>query len=180
MTDVAATLRRCLLLLAALGVVGTAAELALIRHWNGFIQLIPWFSLAVLAVAIVLVMARRQVRVARVLAVLVTVSAVFGIYEHVLANYEAGPLDFRYSARWATMSMSSKVWAAVSESVGPAPNFAPLILAWSALCLLFATIRFGTDGRPARAGDRWDGRRRDGDRSPLAGGRAERSGAGSV
>ena len=34
--------------------VGTAAELASLRHWDGFEQLIPWIALAVLGVAFAL------------------------------------------------------------------------------------------------------------------------------
>ena len=145
----AATLRRALIWLAALGVAGTALELALIRHWNGFIQMIPWISLGVVGAAIVLLVVRPTpavIRVVRIVAVLVALSAAYGVYEHVLANYHAGPLDFRYSAKWATMSAASRWWTAISETVGPSPALAPLILAWSSLCLFFATI-----GHPGKA-----------------------------
>jgi hypothetical protein len=80
------------------------------------------------------------VRLVRVLAVAVFLSAGLGVVEHVVANYDAGPLDFRYSAKWATMSAGSRWWAAATESVGPAPALAPLVLAWSSLCLAFATL----------------------------------------
>ena len=132
-------LQRCLLALATLAVAGTAVELAMLRHWNGLIQLIPWAALAVVAVAIGLVL-RRRIRLARILAVAVFVTAALGIYEHTLANYHAGPLDFRYAARWATMSSGSRWWAAFTESVGPSPTLAPLVLAWSSLCVWFATL----------------------------------------
>lgn len=81
------------------------------------------------------------------LAVAVMVTAAFGIFEHALANYHAAPLDFRYTARWPTMSATSKWWAAATEAVGPSPTLAPGVLAQSALCLLFATV-----GHPALAG----------------------------
>ena len=152
MTEPAATettLRRGFVLLAVLGVLATAVELALIRHWNGLVQLVPWFSLAVAAAAIALLVARptpAAVRVVRVLAGLVMLTALFGVYEHVLANYRAGPLDFRYSATWATMPVTSRWWKAITQTVGPAPDLAPLVLAWSSLCVLFATI-----GHPGKA-----------------------------
>jgi hypothetical protein len=146
-SDPAALLRRCFIGLAAVSAVGTAVELALIRHWTSTVQLIPWIALAALAVALVLLVARpgrRSLQAARVLAVAVVLTAGFGVFEHVLANYDAAPLDFRYTNRWATMSATSKWWAAASESVGPSPVLAPGVLAQSALCLLFATI-----GHPA-------------------------------
>lgn len=141
--DTTSRLRRCLLLLAALGVVATAVELAMLRHWNTFVQLIPWFSLALVAAAIALVVARPsagRIRVVRVLALVVLLSALFGIYEHTVANYDAGPLDFRYATKWATMSSGSRWWAAFIESVGPSPALAPLVLAWLSLCVVFATL----------------------------------------
>lgn len=138
-----ALLRRCFIGLAAGGVVGTAAELALSRHWNSAVQLIPWYALGGLVLALVLLVAwpgPRALRAARVLAVLVMVTAAFGVFEHVLANYDAGPLDFRYANRWATMSAASRWWAAATEAVGPSPTLAPAVLAQSAMCLLFATL----------------------------------------
>jgi hypothetical protein len=136
--------------LAALGVVATAVELAMLRHWETFVQLIPWFSLALISAAIGLLAFRPNrhvVRLVRILALVVVLSAGLGIVEHVIANYDAGPLDFRYAARWATMSGTSRWWAAFTESVGPSPTLSPLVLAWSALCLLFATV-----DHPALAG----------------------------
>jgi len=138
-----ALLRRCFLGLAAGGIVGTAVELALSRHWTTAVQLIPWYALGVLTVALVLAVVLPRpgaVRAVRLLAVLVMLTAVLGIYEHILANYHAGPLDFRYTDRWATMSAASRWWAAISESVGPSPTLAPAVLAQSAGCLLFATL----------------------------------------
>ena len=152
MTGSGDVLRRCFVGLAAVGVIGTAVELALTRHWTSTIQLIPWFALAATAFALAMVVVRpgpRSLQIVRVLAVAVVLTAGFGVFEHVLANYDAAPLDFRYTDRWATMSATSKWWAAASESVGPSPTLAPGVLAQSALCLLFATI-----GHPALAGRR--------------------------
>jgi len=148
-TDPAARLRRCFLGLAAGGVVGTAVELALSRHWNSAVQLIPWATLAVMVVGLVLLVARpgrRSMRTVRMLAAAVLLAAAFGVFEHASANYDAGPLDFRYTSKWATMSAASRWWAAASQSVGPSPMLAPLVLAQSALCLVFATL-----GHPALA-----------------------------
>jgi len=148
--DPAAGLRRCFVALAGAGVVGTGVELALSRHWTQSVQLVPWVALAAIVVALVLLLARPgpgTLRAVRALAVAVVLTAGFGVFEHVLANYDAAPLDFRYTARWATMSAASRWWAAASQSVGPSPTLAPGVLAQSALCVLFATL-----GHPALAG----------------------------
>ncbi len=128
-----------MLVLASLAMGGTAVELAMLRHWNSWVQLIPWLALGVVGVAIGLA-ARGRTGLARVLALAVFAAAAVGIYEHTLANYHAGPLDFRYATKWATMSSRSRWWASFSESVGPSPTLAPLVLAWSSLCVWFATL----------------------------------------
>jgi hypothetical protein len=76
---------------------------------------------------------------------------VFGVYEHIASNYEAGPLDFRYADRWATMSMPARVWAAASGTVGPSPALAPATLALAGACLVLATI--GLPGAQVRVQD---------------------------
>jgi len=158
LTDPAALLRRCFASLAAIGIVATAVELALSRHWNSAVQLIPWFALGLLAAALALLLVgpgRRSLRAVRLLAVIVLVTAGLGIFEHVLANYRAGPLDFRYESRWATMSAVSRWWAAATESVGPSPTLAPGVLAQAAACLMSATLRHPAlrpAGTPAATG----------------------------
>ena len=104
-------LRRCLIVLAAVGVVATAVELAMLRHWKGFLQLIPWFALAVISAALILLVVRPgrgTLRLVQTLALVVVLVAGLGVVEHVMANYNAAPLDFRYAARWATMSSTSR------------------------------------------------------------------------
>lgn len=151
--DAATALRRSLILLTTIGVAGTAVELGMERHWKTAVQLIPWATLAVIAVGIVLLVARPRpatVRAVRAIVVVVFVSAAFGIFEHVKANYDAGPLDFRYSSRWEAMSTSDRWWTAATNGVGPSPPLTPAVLAQAALCLGLATIQ-----HPAldRAGD---------------------------
>ena len=136
-------LRRGLILLTVLGVTGTAVELAMQRHWKTAIQLIPWYTLAAVAVGVVLLVARpRRATVwsVRAIVVVVFVSAGFGVYEHVRANYDAGPLDFRYTERWTTMSAPARWWVAATNGVGPSPPLTPAVLAQAALCLGLATL----------------------------------------
>jgi hypothetical protein len=135
--------RRGFLTLAGLSVAGTAVELAMLRHWDGFVQLIPWVCLALLTAALAALVTRPgpgTIRLVRVVATVVLLGAALGVFEHVLANYRAAPLDFRYTARWPAMSARSRWWAAFSGAVGPSPALAPAILAWAALCVWFATL----------------------------------------
>lgn len=137
-----------MLALTILGVVGTAVELAMLRHWDGLIQLVPWFSLGVVVIALGLVVVRpgrRSIRAARLLAAVVRSAPRSAPTSLVKANYDAGPLDFRYSERWTTMSATSRWWTAATGTVGPSPSVAPAVLAWSSLRLLLATV--GTDAR---------------------------------
>jgi hypothetical protein len=140
----ASVLRRGLLWVAAITGVGIAVELAADRHWTQPIQLVAWAALAVIAVAIVLVAtagSATPLRLGRVLAVLVMVSAILGIWEHVEANYDAGELDFEYAKSWETLSEPARWWLAATKTVGPSPPLAPGALAQASLCVLLATLR---------------------------------------
>ncbi len=135
-------LRSGLLAIAGLGVIGTLLELALARHWSGPLQVLPWVVLIALGAA-TLALVRRpgpaSRRAARAVATLAFASGLLGVYKHVEANHEAGPLDAVYGARWDAMSGLSQWWHALIESVGPSPSFAPGATALIGLCLLVAT-----------------------------------------
>lgn len=129
--------------LAVAGILGAAAELATARHWKQPVQLVPWVALGVLAVAVALlaVFRWRAVVVVRVLAVLVLLTSAFGVYEHVAANYDAGPLDGRYSETWAQLPLTTQLWYAASMTVGPAPPLAAGVLGYAAALVLLGTVR---------------------------------------
>jgi len=138
-----ARFRRGLLILASSAAAGTALELAMLRHWNDVDQLVPWATLVMLAAGIAIVAfsgARAAVLTGRAIGCGSAIAGVFGVYEHIASNCEAGPLDFCYADRWATMSMPARLWAAASGTVGPSPALAPAILALAGACLLLATI----------------------------------------
>lgn len=141
--DVATTLRRGILALAALGVVGTSVELVFLRHWTEATQLIVWPAMLLLAVG-VLIVARRptpeRIRWARRLAGVVLVIAILGVLIHVHANLEAAPLDGDYEATWSTLPTLQQWWLAITGGVGPAPTLAPGALAEIAFALLLATV----------------------------------------
>ena len=126
--------------IAGAAVVGTGIELAAERHWKGGTQIIPWISLGALAIALVMSLRStpRMNRLVTALAALVGISGLIGIYEHVAENRNAGPLDYRYTDRWPTMSSAEQWWAAISKSVGPSPPLAPAVLALAALCLVLS------------------------------------------
>jgi hypothetical protein len=135
--------RRGLLALTAIAILGTAFELATERHWHGWEQLIPWAALAVLAVATVLVVlpGERGTTAARVLALVVLAASVYGVATHVLTNFDAGVLDQRYAETWDRLPVLQRWWYAVTRTVGPAPTLAPGMLGQAALLLLLATVR---------------------------------------
>lgn len=139
-----AILRRSLVALSVLSVVGTGVELLLLRHWDNGLELIPFASIGVLGIAIaILVWApnRRGVWVARGIAMAVAVSGATGVFIHVRSNYEAAPLDFRYADSWATTAEPIRWLLAATDTVGPSPTLAPAALTFAALALLAATLR---------------------------------------
>lgn len=144
-------LRQGLLLLAALTEVGSLVELAMLRHWKTGVQIIPWVVIGVLLVATILAAfgPRRLQRWVRIVAYLAIPAAVFGIWEHVEANHDAGPLDFRYTKSWPTMSSWSRWWKAATKAVGPSPPLTPGLLALIAFMVLIAISR--PPRRPAAA-----------------------------
>lgn len=142
--DSATFFRRVLLAFAALLVAATGVELAMERHWNTFVQQIPWGGVGLMLIAIGLASFRPRrpsLIAARALSVAIIALSLYGIFEHVQANYDAGPLDFRYANSWATMSEAGRWLRAATKSVGPAPVLAPGILAQAALCVIAATLR---------------------------------------
>lgn len=142
--DEASALRLLFVALAALSIGATFVELAMERHWSTFAQVIPFVVAGALVVALLLVAVRPGVlaiRVARLLAAAACVASLYGVYEHVHANYNAGPLDFRYARTWDSMSEASRWWKAATKGVGPSPVLAPGILAEAAFCIMAATYR---------------------------------------
>jgi hypothetical protein len=139
-----ALFRRSIAGLAAIAVFGTGVELAMLHHWKTPVQLIPWICLATLVVALGLTLvapSRPAILVARVLGGAVAGASLFGVFEHVEGNYNAGPLDARYAATWDTMSGAARWWEAASGGVGPAAPLAPGALALAAICGFLVGLR---------------------------------------
>jgi hypothetical protein len=137
-------LRGSLSALTVLGIVGTAFELATLQHWNGAMQLVPWAALLVLAAALALHAGSAgrvpQTGLVRALAFLVLTASLFGVMEHALVNYDAGPLDQHFAETWDTLAPWLRWWYAITRTVGPAPTLAPGMLGQAASTLILATI----------------------------------------
>ncbi len=141
--DPGGSLRRGFLLMAGLGILGSAIELATIHHWDSTEQLIPWFMLGVALAMLIAAIARPTttvVRGVRILSVAGLAATVFGIWEHIDSNIEAGPLDRVWGAKWDGLSSLSQFWHAANGDVGPSPLLAPASLGVIFLSLMFATI----------------------------------------
>jgi hypothetical protein len=151
-TDTATLLRRGVLGLVAVGIVGTTVELVFLRHWSTATETIVWPVMLALAVAFAAMLARPSARIVqpvRVVAFVAAAFAIVGIGFHVVENLDAGPLDRAYAARWDTMPAVEQWFDAITGAVGPAPTLAPGVLAEMGLALLLATVR-----HPALARDR--------------------------
>ena len=144
-----------LLALTVIGILATAFELITERHWNGLEQMIPWFALAVLAVAVVLAVlpGRGAQLLARVLALVVLGASVYGVLDHITVNYNSGPLDQHFADTWESMSATQRWWHAATKQVGPSPPLAPGVLAQTALLLLLATVLRTKRAKPEPAPD---------------------------
>jgi len=141
--DVADILRRGLLGLAALGVIGTTVELVFLRHWGSTVALIVWPTMLVLAASLWVMLRHPSavaVRRVRYLAAVVVVVGALGVLVHSITNFEAAPLDREYEKTWPTMSTPQQVWLAATGQVGSAPTLAPGALVEIALGLMLATV----------------------------------------
>ena len=139
-------LRAALLALVLLGVIGTAGELALERHWHDWIQVLPWVAVGGICVGLTALSIRTTpatIWLARALAALAVAFALVGIWQHLAANYDTAPLDYRYTDIWETMTRLERWWAVLSGAVGPAPLLASGILLQVGVA--FAALTGGLD-----------------------------------
>ncbi|MEO8229430.1 MAG: hypothetical protein ABI628_06675 [Chloroflexota bacterium] len=142
--DTPTLLRRGVLGLATLGIVGTGIELVFLRHWQNLTQLIAWPAILALGLALALLVRKprpRGIQVARGIAGVVVLVAGLGIALHFYVNLNAGPLDRDYGPRWESMTSFDQWTAAITGDVGPAPMLAPGVLAEISLALLLASMR---------------------------------------
>ena len=122
--------------------VGTPVELWLTDHMGSFVQWIPFIlsALGVLGVlAVLLKPQRRAIRGFQIVALLILLGSLFGVFEHVEHNIEFA-LEIRPTA------VMRYVWT--EGFTGANPLMAPGILALGALMGLVATY-----GHPALGGE---------------------------
>ena len=159
-------LRRGLLALSALGVVGMMVELATLRHWDNPAELVPWAAL-VAAGIMVLVVARWPtplgVRLAVLTGVLLALAGVYGLVSHILANMSTAPLDADVGPIWDGLGLWGRLWLASTGGVGPAPPLSAAALTPTGLALALAGYGHpasrGASERPvSSAADRLSGR----------------------
>jgi hypothetical protein len=125
--------------------LGACTELAMLRHWQGPAQIVPWVVLGVLLLVAVAWLLRRSaatVRAVQVAAVVAVLGGAYGVYEHVLANLRAGPVDPLYMDAWPAMSSAAQLWAAVNGSVGPSPVLVPGTMGLVGVLLWLAVFRW--------------------------------------
>ena len=149
----AGALRAGVLLLLALGVVGTAATLAYERHWEGFWQMLPWVTLSVVTVATVALVIRVRkatVMLARVVAAVAMMMAIVGTWQHFQENYNTAPLDYRYAEDWDGMSAPERLWTVAGGYAGHVPVTAAGILLPIGLTLALTTVGLGARTPPSR------------------------------
>jgi hypothetical protein len=135
------TFQQALLALAMASAVFVAAELASVRHWNETAQVVPFVVVAIVLVSgAILALARGRFSVwqARLAALVAASAALFGLYEHVVANLDTGVLNSRYD--WETLSGWEHAWLAASGAVGGSPALAPLALGLAGALLGLATL----------------------------------------
>lgn len=128
-----AQLRRFLLGLAAFICVGTMVELALAKHWEDPVQLLPFLlaGLSLLTIGAVLLNPRQGwVRLLRWITAITLAGSLFGVYEHLEGNV-AFALEIHPNS-----TASKLVFEALA---GGNPLLAPGILAFMAVLALAAT-----------------------------------------
>ena len=135
-------LRKGLLAITGLGVVGIVSELIFLRHWEEPLQLVALAAAAVLGVALLMVAfgGTGLVKLGRALAVAVFVASAIGVAVHVNVNLEEASNPENWGDAWNSLSPLQQLWEATTGGTGDIPALAPASLAQTALALLLATI----------------------------------------
>lgn len=128
-----ARLRRFLFGLAAFICAGTMVELALAKHWDGLVQLLPFLlaGLSLVAIGAVLLNPKQwRLRLLRWITAITLAGSLFGVFEHIEHNIEFA-LEIRPNAVLNDVLL---------DALGGAnPLLAPGILAFMAILALAAT-----------------------------------------
>ena len=151
------TLRKMLVSLGVLGLLGLAAELAAVGHWYGPGQLMPFLAIVVgvLASAWYLIADGARSRLAlRVTAALLVVAGLWGALEHTGVNPRlrqdgrAGESAVPPEAKPGESGLFGLPAPTPNWLNGPAPVSAPLALSGLGVLLLAALYRREADAAP--------------------------------
>lgn len=146
----AGTLRGAMALLVVISILSVAVALAYERHWEEFWQVVPWATLVLSGlalVALVLRTSRATIRIARIVAVLVLVTALLGLWRHFDHNYVTAVMDQDYADRWEDMPVVERVWTVANGSVGHVPVPAAGALVPVGVTLWMTTLGLGEQSR---------------------------------
>ena len=97
-------IRTVLALLASAAAVGGLVELAMLRHWDEAIQILPWVVLAVVAVVGVLTAFGGSTRLAQVTGLAALLTGGIGVLVHLAENLDFGEDLAQYAQTWEAMS----------------------------------------------------------------------------
>jgi hypothetical protein len=135
-------LRKGLLAITGLGIVGILSELIFLRHWEEPLQLVALAAAVVLGVALLMVAfgGTGVVKLGRALAVAVFIASAIGVAVHINVNLEEASQPENWGDAWNSLSPIQQLWEATTGGTGDIPSLAPASLAQTALALLLATI----------------------------------------
>jgi hypothetical protein len=142
--DTARVLRRILLALAALGVVGTLVELILTGHYKELAQWPPLILLGLTGLGIIAIVTKPNQRILQIfrwLMVIVTLSSLLGVYFHLHGN-----IEFRAETN-PDLAGFALFWRAIQGGI---PLLAPGVMAQVGLLGLAATFRHPVLANPAK------------------------------
>ncbi len=143
---VVGSLRGAMAFLVVISILSVAVALAYERHWEEFWQLMPWATLVLSGLALVALVLRTSqatIRIARMVAVLVLVAALLGIWRHFDHNYVTAVMDQDYADRWGEMPVVERVWTVANGSVGHVPVPAAGALVPVGVTLWMTTLGLG-------------------------------------
>jgi hypothetical protein len=123
------TARRLLLLALVTGLVGSAAELVLLEHWEDWKQWSPFVVIALTLLA--LAIGRGRPRLLRSAGAVQALTGIVGIVLHTRGN-------FLYEAENHPERVGSVLWQAVAT--GSSPLLAPGALCFAGLVLIALTL----------------------------------------
>ncbi|KAB7744065.1 hypothetical protein GA707_11435 [Nostocoides sp. F2B08] len=133
-------IRLVLALLASATAVGGLVELAMLRHWDAPIQLLPWMVLVVVAVVGVLTARGGSTRLAQATGLAALLTGGIGVLVHLLENLDYGDDLAQYAQTWEAMPFLERLWLVLNGTVTYAPTLAPGMVALSGVILFISVL----------------------------------------